>query len=289
MNCENINNENLFPTGTIGSLLISSGKITHEQAKKILVSQEKEGLRFGEAAVKLGFIKESDIQVALSQQFFCSYIEKNDLSFSSQLIAAYDPYTQESELLRTVRAQIIQEWLVSGNKSFLVSNCCSSNNASSYMAANLAVLFSQLGKRTLLVDANLRNPCIHKYFKLENKKGLSDILADRAYLDSIHVIEKLQGLSVLTSGTEAPNPQELIAKSKFDFLHELLKENYDVIVFDTPDINEYTDGQIIAARTKGGLLVAENNKTSFAAFNKATMQLKSAGAKVFGSVLVSVK
>lgn len=288
MNYEKMN-DSLFLAGSIGRLLVDSGRITKEQAEKILATQEREGLRFGDAAIKLGFIKQSDIQFALSQQFFYPYIEKNDSSFSPDLIAAYDPYTPEGELLRTVRGQIIQEWMIKGNKSFLVTNCNSLKKVSSYIAANLAVLFAQLGERTLLVDANLRNPQIHKYFKLQNKKGLSDILADRAQLESINVIEKLQGLSVLTSGTEAPNPQELIAKSKFDFLHELLKENYDVIIIDTPDIYEYTDGQIIAARTKGVLLVAEKDKTSFSDFNKASLLLKSAGANVFGSVLAAMK
>lgn len=272
--------------GSIGKLLIDAGRLTSEQAKIILERQQKEGSRFGEMAIKMGYIKESDIQFALAKQFSYSFIENDDRSFSSELIAAYNPYSPAGEAIRAVRGQIIQKWLYQGNKILSISSC-ENNAGSACTAANLAVAFSQLGERTLLIDANLRAPEIHKYFKLENRKGLSDILAERASLDSIIVIEKLQGLSILTAGTEAPNPQELISRTRFSLVLEQLKEFFDVIIIDTPALADYTDAQLIAVRSKGVLLVVKKDHTKFNDFKKAIDELKSASAQIIGSVFIN--
>jgi protein-tyrosine kinase len=270
--------------GSIGKVLIEIGRLTEDQAEQILTQQKKEGARFGETAIKMGLIKESDIQFALAKQFSYSFIDKDDNSFSDKLIAAYKPYTAISEAYRAVRGQIVQRWLSRGNKVFSVSSS-DSYAGSANVAANLAVVFSQLGERTLLIDANLRTPEIHEYFKLENRKGLSDILAERASLDSIVVIEKLQGLSILTAGTEAPNPQELVARPQFGVLLEQLKEYFDVIIIDTPALADYSDAQMIAVRSKGVLLVAKKDQTQIVGFEKAISELKSASAEIIGSVL----
>lgn len=275
-----------FPlqSGSIGKVLIESGRITDVQAEQILLRQKKDGTRFGETAIIMGLIKETDIQFALSRQFAYSFIAKEDKSFSEKLVAAYFPYSEMGEALRSLRGQITQRWLSKGNKSFSISSS-EQTGSSSNVAANLAVSFSQLGERTILIDANLRSPKIHEYFKIENRKGLSDILAERASLNDIVVIEKLQGLSVLTAGTEAPNPQELVARTKFNLLLEELKEYFDVIIIDTPSLANFADAQLIAAKAQGVLIVAEKDATNLSDMKKAISELKSASAEVIGSVL----
>lgn len=270
--------------GTIGKLLIETGRLNAEQADVVLAMQKKENIRFGEAAIKLGFIKESDIQFALSRQFSYSYMDTDDSSFSPELIAAYEPYTPAGEALRGLRGQITQRWLSQGDKIFAIA-ASEPDAGTDYIAANLAVVFSQLGERTLLIDANLRSPELHTWFNIENRKGLSDILAGRAQLDAIFVIEKLQGLSVLTAGTDAPNPQELLARPQFGFLLEQLRDHFEVIMVNTSPLIESADAQVVSARIKGVLLVANQHQTQLAGLKKAVEQLKSAGAQIIGSVL----
>lgn len=277
-----------LPIGSIGHLLVETGRLTNDQAEIILEKQKKEKTRFGETGISLGFITQSDIDFALSRQFAFSYFEKDDDSFSRELVSAYDPYTPAAEKIRSIRGQITQRWLMTGNKCLSICSC-DSDLSSTNIAANLAITFAQLGEKTLLIDADLRNPSIHNYFKLENKKGLSDILADRASIESIHVIEKLQSLSILTAGTKAPNPQELVSRTKFNQILDDLKGYFDVIILTTPPLNGFADAQIISAKTKGAVIVVNLNHTRFDIMKKAISDLKSASVNIIGTIVNSIK
>jgi Mrp family chromosome partitioning ATPase len=111
-----------------------------------------------------------------------------------------------------------------------------------YLAANLAVVFSQLGERTLLIDADMRHPRQHVLFGLPNRGGLSSLLAGRAGADVIELVAPLTNLSVLPAGPQPPNPQELLGRPVFqNFLAELDKE-FDVVIIDTPACLRCVDG-----------------------------------------------
>ena len=157
----------------IGDLLVKSGKITRAQAEKILQLQQQEGLRFGEAAKASALISEEDIQQVLSQQFDFSFITDKNSKLSHELIAAYDPFSQQAEMLRTIRSHLELRWF-SGEKKTLAIVSATNGDGRSYLAANLAIVFSQLGERTLLIDSDLRQPRQHKLFNLNNAQGLSN-------------------------------------------------------------------------------------------------------------------
>ena len=186
----------------IGQLLLQQGKLTASQAEKVLLAQQELGLRFGEAAVRLGFLSEQDIQEVLSRQFDYPCLTVGDPSLDSRLIAAYHNDSSQVEALRSLRSQLILRWVSGGNKTICVAGY-ENETAVGWLAANLAIVFSQLGERTLLIDANLRSPQQHQLFRLENRAGLADVLASRARLDCAQRIGHLLGLSVLTAGTPA--------------------------------------------------------------------------------------
>jgi receptor protein-tyrosine kinase len=129
----------------------------------------------------------------------------------------------------------------------------------SYIAANLAVVLSQLGGRTLLIDADLRNPAQHALFGLENRIGLSAVLAGRAGAEAVQRVAQLGNLSVLPSGVAPPNPQELLARPTFGVLLERLAEHVDFILIDTPPATESADAQTVAARARAALFVVRKN------------------------------
>lgn len=162
----------------VGHLLREAGKLTIADAGRVLEAQKTENLRFGEIAIRLGFINELDLRQALSQQFSIPIIAPDDAHFSADLVAAYRPAGSQIEQLRTMRGQLMLRWFSKGNRALVVAGIDAGDGAS-YLAANLAVVFSQLGERTLLIDADLRRPRQHTLFNLGNRPGLSDFLAGR--------------------------------------------------------------------------------------------------------------
>ncbi len=246
-------------SSNIGDLLIKEGKITREDAEKILQLQKQQGLRFGDAAKASKLITEDDIQQVLSQQFKFSFLENAKSGLSQELIAAYQPFSQQVETLRTIRSQLMLRWFHHDKKTLAI---VSTNNGEgrSFLAANLAIVFAQLGERTLLIDANLRQPRQHLLFNLGNCQGLSDFLADRVDATVIKEIQGLPDLSVLAAGTIPPNPLEIISRGLDTCLEKLLPD-YDVILFDTPAISQGSDVQLLARSAGGALLLAKQHQT----------------------------
>lgn len=269
----------------MGRTLLEMGKINPEDAEKVLRMQKEQGLRFGEAAQRLGLINEADIQQALARQFDYPYLSSGSGKFPVELVAAYQPFNPQVETLRAVRSQLMLRWFATGRKALAVVGVNSGEGAS-FLAANLAVVFSQLGEHTLLVDANLRGPRQHEIFDLKGKQGLSDVLAGRAGLDAIAKIDSFVDLSVLPAGTLPPNPQELVSRASFGDLNENLMSRFDTILYDAPAFSVGSDALAIASKVGGVLLVARMNKTRLADIQLMNEQLSCSGAEVVGTVLV---
>lgn len=281
-------NSTLQPRGadsSIGGLLLESGKITPENAERVLRMQKELGIRFGEAAQRLGLITEADIQQVLARQFDYPYLQPGAGKYPQELVAAYQPFSSQVETLRAVRSQLMLRWFARGSKSLVVLGMEPGDGASLF-AANLAVVFSQLGEHTLLVDANLRKPRQHEIFDLKTRQGLSDVLAGRAELDIIAKVESFVALSVLAAGTLPPNPQELLSRSSFVTLNKQLESRYDAVLYDVPAYSTGSDAIAVAARAGGVLLVARKNKTLMAEVAAMSEQMTQSGAQVVGSVMV---
>ena len=269
----------------MGALLLDSGKLTPENAERVLRTQKELGLRFGEAAVRLGLVSEDDIQQALARQFAYPYLQKGQANLSPRLVAAYEPFSPQVEALRAIRSQLMLRWFARGRRALAVVGI-DENDGASLFTANLAVVFSQLGEQTLLVDANLRKPQQQDTFGLKPRQGLSDLLAGRADLDVIARIPSFVDLSVMPAGTLPPNPQELLARESFRNLNTQLESRYDVVLYDLPPFGNGADALAVAGRAGGVLLVARKNYTRVANLTRMVEQLVDAGGEVLGSVVV---
>lgn len=268
----------------IGKLLLDLGKITLEDAERIIRLQKVEGLRFGAAAQKLGMVTEADIRQALSLQFDYPYLQPNQGSFSKNLVAAYQPFSPQVEALRALRSQLILTWFNEGNKSLAIVSA-NENEGCSNLAANLAVVFSQLGEQTLLIDANLREPAQHQIFNLSEPRGLSDILVGRADLNIVTRIDTFVNLSVLGAGTVPPNPQELLSRSIFTDLINHAITHYDIVIVDTAPAGDTSDAQTVAGRCGGALLVSKLNQTRVTELENVRDQLTVTGVQIVGAVV----
>ncbi|QNA99323.1 chain length determinant protein tyrosine kinase EpsG [Massilia sp. Se16.2.3] len=269
----------------MGMLLLEAGKLTLDNAERVLRMQKDLGIRYGEAAVRLGLVSEDDIRQALARQFGYDYVQPGQGALSARLVAAYEPFSPQVEALREIRSQLMLRWFARGRRALAVVGADPEDGAALF-AANLAVVLSQLGEQTLLVDANLRSPRQQEVFGLKPRQGLSDLLVGRTDLDAIVRVPGFADLSVLPAGTLPPNPQELLSREAFRTLHTLLENRYDVLLYDLAPFGYGADALAVAARAGGVLLAARKDHTRVADVARMAEQLVEAGAEVVGAVVM---
>lgn len=269
----------------MGVILVDWGRLSQENAQRILDFQKKAGLPFGEAGIAMGLLTEQDVQQVLSLQFGHAFLPA-DTGFAKDLVAALAPDSDPVEHLRALRSQLMLRWFENdARQAALAIVSPGVGEGRSYMAANLAVLFSQLGKRTLLIDADLRRPRQHRIFGLPDRVGLSGVLAGRAGWDAVHEIKTLPDLWVLPAGAMPPNPQELLARTGFSRLIAALRASYEVILIDTPAASICADASTIAVRAGAALMLACRDRSSVPRLAALTGDLRQFGVTIVGAVL----
>lgn len=271
---------------SIGAVLIDAGRLKVEDAERILRVQLEQGLRFGDAAIRLGLLTPTDIEFALLRQFNYPCLVRGESMVSENLVAAYVSSGPQTEALRSLRSQLMLRWFDNApDRKALAVVSGERREGRSYIAANLAVVFSQLGERTLLIDADMRNPCQHDLFGLNNRAGLSALLSGRGGPELIQRIPGLNDLSVLPAGVLPPNPLELLAQTLFVQLLRDMAEKFDVILLDSPAASEHADAQTVAVRAGAALIVARKNVARMWRVRGVSDSVAHASATVVGSVL----
>ena len=272
--------------GSIGSLLVSAGKLTPAQLGQVLEGQKHSGLLFGDEAVRLGFLRPRDIDQALARQFDYPHLDAGQSAVSRDLVAAYHPASAEVETFRAIRGQLLARWLGSQpDRKAIAITSPNRGDGRSYVAANLAIVFSQLGASTLVIDADLRNPRQHELFGVNNSVGLSTVLCGRAGQEAVTKVPDLFHLALLPAGPKPPNPGDLVARVPFLTQLQQASRSYDVVIIDTPAANLGNDAQLIACRARGALVIARKNATRIEAIDRLTEHFRSIGVDVLGAIL----
>lgn len=258
---------------------LSDGDIAH-----ILVVQRRMKLRFGEAAVALDLVTQADVLWALSQQFNYPYsLDGRGLS-GADLVVAVEPYGPQAEAFRDLRSKIMANDAALGRQPLAVVSP-DSGDGRTYVAANLAVTFSQLGERTVLVDGNLRDPGIHKLFGLKERASLSDLLNGRRPAKPFDRSADLPGLFIMQVGAPPPNPLELLQQPMFGILLRELQREFDRVIVDTPPARHTADARVIAATCRQSVLVGRHGKTEARTMNVLVDRLRRTQATIAGVVL----
>lgn len=203
---------------------------------------------------------------------------------SSELVALYQPNITQVEALRALRGQLKMRWFAEDQKSLAIVST-KMGEGCSYLAANLAVVFAQLGQRTLLIDANLRDPKQHHIFKLKTNIGLSDVLSGRADLTAAIQLESVENLSVLSAGAVVSNPSELLSLPSFKGMIKQAVAQYDFVLVDTAPVAMVADAQATVAHCDGALLVSRLNHTKLSDLTEMRDQLMVTGVQIVGSVI----
>jgi len=270
----------------IGTILIEQGRLNSQDVEEIQRFANAHGVRFGEAAVQLKRITERDIESAIAQQYNYPILARGGESgVAEDVIAAYMPQSDLVEPLRALRSQIILRWFNNASRRVLAVTSAERGDGRSWLAANLATMFAQLGERTLLIDADMRHPRQHRIFNIENSVGLSALLTGRAGREIARRIHPQLRLFVLPAGIIPPNPQELLARPVFDVILDHFAAQFSLVILDTPAACETADAQILAANAGNAVMIARRNCTPQAKLLAAMEMFTDTGVNVIGSVI----
>lgn len=272
---------------SIGEIISEANSLSPDQIEQILRYQRDNGVRFGEAAIALGFANTDDVLWALAQQFHYPYASEGKTTLNAELVVATKPFSDQAEAFRSIRSHVIMKlYCGQGPRHALAILSPNSGDGKTHFAANLATAFAQLPGRTLLIDADMRNPRLHEVFNLSGRTdGLSSILSGRAASKVIQSVKELPNLFVLPVGTKPPNPLELLERPAMDLLLRELKTKFDRVIVDTPAASQGTDGPVIAAKCGAALIIARQNKSRIADLQQVTRSVSMSSAQLIGSVV----
>jgi capsular exopolysaccharide synthesis family protein len=212
--------------------------------------------------------------------------EPGSFTLSKALVTLTSEVTGAAEALRALRTHIMAQHLEKGRRALAI--CAPTAGVGcSVVAANLAVGLSQIGVKTLLIDANLRHPTIDKLFTPSSPvEGLQQCLAYGAgnfgdFMES----EVLPDLSIMFAGGPTENPQELLATARFEDLMNFCLRDFQMTILDTPPANTCSDARRVSTVAGYSLIVSRRNKTLVSDVKTLVSQLESERAHVVGTVL----
>jgi protein-tyrosine kinase len=269
---------------SIGAIIAETRNLSAEQVEKVLQHQRAKGIRFGEAAIALGYASADDVLFALAQQFHYPYAAEDRRKSNPELVALNQPFGVQAEAFRAIRSQIMMRLFNEGQPRVALAVVSpDSGDGKSFFAANLAITLAQLGGRTLLVDADMRGPRQHQVFGVDNSAGLSGILSGRTEAKVIQQVPGVPSLFVLPVGITPPNPLELVERPAFGLLVRELLAKFDHVV-DTPAAEFGSDCAVIAAHCGAALVIARQDKSRVSRLEDLVGNLAETPAKLAGVV-----
>ena len=271
----------------IRDTLLRLGYLTDEQSARTAEHARERGLDFDQAALELGFISADDLDRAREQLITSLAIQSPaHRDISTELLVLSEPVSIKAEAMRLLRTQIITQHVKLGRRALAIVAPVAGVGCS-FIAANLAASLAQVGIKTLLVDANMREPRLHEVFGIDAAApGLSSYLSlQAARPERVVHANVIPSLSLVTAGPVVARPQELLSGNRFrDGMNILLRE-YDIALFDTPAASTSADALTVASATGYALIVARRNETFVRDVSTLAGQLASSRSAVVGSVL----
>ena len=288
------------------NVLVDEAGLSSEAVECIIQTAGATRLGFADAALDLGLVTKEQVEAAVnrirsgrtakSSTAVTVSLVKPDMDRSHpvrvgtpvspgpELQEALDPYSQRGEIIRALRTELLLNSQTGEPNGLLALLSPNVGEGRSQLCAELAISFAQLGRRTLLVDADLRNPSQHKLFGSTNEWGVAQAIA---FGEAAHVqpVEGLRDLSLLVAGATMPNPLEMLTDPNFHRMVGLWRLDYEFVIFDTPAISRYADGLLIAKLAGRVLLISRANETTQLAVKDTIRRLAGTQAQIVGSVI----
>ena len=304
MNVRSVDIQESFETELQAALAINC-RLSSEDLERITAFMQNSNFSFSQSALRLGVLTQGDVDVAIERLEQMNGAEKESLVEtaihklseqrqlvvhvadalrpSSRLVLAHDPYNPRNELIRALRTELLlRNDTRQSNVICMVSP--SSGEGRSQLCAELAIAFAQLGRRTLLVDADMRRPSQHLLFPVTNTRGLSDSLirGDHPY---VYSVEGLPTLSLLTTGVLPSNPLELLSSGRFERVLQDLRKAYEFVVIDTPPVTHCADALAIATLAGRVLFVVRTEHTRYKDTQETLRRLATTRAQILGTAM----
>ena len=213
-----------------------------------------------------------------------------------EIIDKSDAKSYANECINTIRTNILYMNGIKNAKTMLITSCMP-GEGKSWVSANIAIAFSDINKKVLLIDTDLRRGRANKIFGINETKGLSDYLSSMTgnakedlSLAKKYIKEtKIPNLHLLTNGSIPENPSELLVSDKMKELMELLKNTYDIVIVDAPPSKIVTDGVILSTIADSTILVVNSAKTSISDLKEVKKSINLVGGEIIGAILNKVK
>jgi protein-tyrosine kinase len=286
--------------------LLARFKMSPEEIKAVYALMPHEHLSFAEAALRLGFVTQEQVDDALIWARRRQTLDSSGLIETAvrkisdnrqvvlaqgekvfpgpDLILAHDPDSPRSEKIRALRTELLllSEASAGANTIALLSACAGEGR--SQLAAELAIAFSQLGRRVLLVDADLRRPRQHALFDASNQNGLAEAIT-RRQKPWFHPVDGLPQLSLLTAGMAPPNPLELLSDGRFARMLQDWRKAFEFVVLDTPPVKEFADGLAIATLAGRVIVLSRGQHSTYVETRELLRRLASTQSQILGAVI----
>lgn len=201
------------------------------------------------------------------------------------LVTISDPRSPTSEAYRTLRTNLSFYSLDKPLQTLVVTSP-SAGEGKSTTIANLAVTYAQSGRRTILVDCDLRRPHLHEVFGLDLSPGFTNMVMDEVSELPLQATS-IENLWLLSSGTKPPNPADMLGASRMDQIIAQLVDRADIVLFDAPPVMAAADATILGAKVDGVLLVIQSGKTRRDHSERARELLEKARVRIVGATLTN--
>lgn len=290
------------------AVLIARCKLDSDSVQRILACSQQDHVGFGEAALQLGLVNEQQLDDAYQE---ASDVDGNETatliekairklsnsrggrasSFalvphrvrpSAKLTLVHDPYNSRSEKIRALRTELT---LLARPGTVLTLLSSQAGEGRSQLAAELAIAFAQLDRKTLLIDADMRNPSQHKFFEgTDPHLGLAQALTSPD-VPCMHEVEGVANLHLLAAGDRPSNPLELLSTDHFKKLIGQWRRHYDFVVVDTPPIAQFADGLAAVTVAGSALIVSRAHHTQYKSTKDMLRRLTPTQAQILGAVI----
>jgi len=212
----------------------------------------------------------------------------NRRNASSKLLSGLNPHGAAAEAYRLLRANLRFASVDKALRSLAVTSALE-NEGKTLTAANFALSMAQAGMRTLLIDADLRKPALHKIFVVPGRTGLTSVLVGLQKVEDAIQPTQMENLWLLTAGERPPNPTEMLQSDSMQKLHHRLTGEFEFVVYDCPPVLPAVEAVELASLADGAVLVVRAEATPKDAVNRASEQLRNAHAALLGAVLNGVR
>ena len=207
---------------------------------------------------------------------------------SACIVTQHDPKSPVAEAYRSLRTNFQFATLRKASKTIMITSSLPGEGKTT-TAVNFAVSMSDLGKRVVIVDTDLRRPNVHRALRMQRGPGLADVLQEKANLADVILPTQSENLWMISSGRVPPNPSELINSETMAQVMRELKKTFDVVVCDAPSTLVVTDPVILATHVDSIILVVSANRTRRETVLRAKKIIETANPRIAGAVLNGLK